>query len=131
MIISAEISLYPLSNEYKDIIYNFIDKLKSNKNLKVISNGMSTQLFGDYQEVTSTLNFEMKSIFEMWNGKSFINNPCQITQWMRISFWRVQLQHTCVIHVLPSSCIWNSCLGRFLATLINNKKYLTLNIVQC
>ena len=48
---SVEISMYPLEKKYKDHIKCFIKKLRNYKTIKVISNGMSTQIFGDYDNV--------------------------------------------------------------------------------
>jgi uncharacterized protein YqgV (UPF0045/DUF77 family) len=58
--ISVEISLYPLTPDYKPPIRDFIARLKANRKLKVISNTMSTQIQGDYDEVWDTLKREMR-----------------------------------------------------------------------
>jgi uncharacterized protein YqgV (UPF0045/DUF77 family) len=47
MIISAEISLYPLSENYTEHIDSFILLFKNEPAIKVQVNGMSTQLFGE------------------------------------------------------------------------------------
>jgi uncharacterized protein YqgV (UPF0045/DUF77 family) len=46
MNISAEISLYPLSEQYSEHIDKFILLFKNEPAIKVHVNGMSTQLFG-------------------------------------------------------------------------------------
>ncbi len=61
---SLEISLYPFDENYKKIIKEFITKLNSKKkNLIVETNLMSTQIFGDYDEIISVLQNEMKELF--------------------------------------------------------------------
>jgi uncharacterized protein YqgV (UPF0045/DUF77 family) len=65
MKISVEISYYPLNDQYLDSIQNFIDNVKINKNLVVRVNGMSTQVFGEYEEVLGTITKEMKASFEL------------------------------------------------------------------
>ncbi|MEJ0100367.1 MAG: YkoF family thiamine/hydroxymethylpyrimidine-binding protein [Pseudomonadota bacterium] len=59
-LISVEISLYPLTPDYKPPIRDFIARLKANPQLKVISNTMSTQIQGDYDAVWDTLKREMR-----------------------------------------------------------------------
>ncbi len=62
---SLEISLYPFDENYKKIIKEFIAKLNSDKNnLIVETNLMSTQIFGDYDEIISVLKNEMKELFQ-------------------------------------------------------------------
>lgn len=61
---SIEISLYPLKNNYKEVILKFIKKLNKNKKLKVETNGMSTQIFGDYSEIMKVLTTEILEIFK-------------------------------------------------------------------
>jgi uncharacterized protein YqgV (UPF0045/DUF77 family) len=58
--ISVEISLYPLTPDYKPPIRAFIARLKANSKLTVVSNTMSTQIQGDYDEVWDTLKREMR-----------------------------------------------------------------------
>jgi hypothetical protein len=63
MRISVEISMYPLSEQYIDPILGFIEDLNScKKNTTIIkTNGMSTQIFGDYDDVQSLLSLTMKN----------------------------------------------------------------------
>jgi len=65
MKISVEISYYPLNDEYLNPIQQFIDRIKLNSHLVVRVNGMSTQVFGDYDEVMGTLTKEIKKSFEL------------------------------------------------------------------
>ena len=61
---SVEISMYPLDKKYKKHIIEFIKKLRLYKSISVISNGMSTQVFGEYSDVTSALNHEIQLAFK-------------------------------------------------------------------
>ena len=61
---SVEISMYPLDAEYGTPILKFINRLRQNENLKIVSNNMSTQIFGEYDEVMEAINREMKKSFE-------------------------------------------------------------------
>lgn len=61
---SIEISMYPLKESYETPILKFIERLNKNDNLEVKTNTMSTQIFGDYDEIMTTLTREMKRSFE-------------------------------------------------------------------
>lgn len=64
MTISAEISCYPLKEDFLGPIQNFIDRLQAYEELFVRPNGMSTHVIGDYDKVMEVLNKEMKTSFE-------------------------------------------------------------------
>jgi uncharacterized protein YqgV (UPF0045/DUF77 family) len=63
MDIGVEISLYPLHQEYLPPIQNFIDRLNAEARLRVVTNSMSTQVFGDYDVVMPTLVRELRATF--------------------------------------------------------------------
>ncbi len=63
MKISVEISMYPLSEDFGEPILNFINKIKAHPKLSVKTNSMSTQIFGEYQDVMSILQKEMEPVF--------------------------------------------------------------------
>lgn len=65
MKISIEISYYPLRNEYRKPIKQFIEALKENEELVVKPNAISTHVFGDYDEVMQTVTRCMKKAFEV------------------------------------------------------------------
>jgi hypothetical protein len=69
MNIGVEISLYPLRNEYIPPIRGFIDRLNADGRLKVLTNDMSTQVFGRYQDVMDALTREIGPTFER-DGKA-------------------------------------------------------------
>ncbi|MEM1357801.1 MAG: hypothetical protein AAGF89_06360 [Bacteroidota bacterium] len=58
--ISAEISLYPLTPGYERIIIDFIHLLRAQPGLKVATNGLSTQLTGEYPAVMAALTKAME-----------------------------------------------------------------------
>jgi len=63
MNISVEISMYPLTNEYEAPILKFIEQLHQHPNLKIMTNTMSTQIFGTYEDVMSALTPEIRAAF--------------------------------------------------------------------
>lgn len=64
MKISVEISLYPLDADYIPPIKAFIDRVKANDRLEVVTNTMSTQVFGEFDDVFGTLQREIRASFE-------------------------------------------------------------------
>ncbi|TVZ26615.1 uncharacterized protein YqgV (UPF0045/DUF77 family) [Gillisia sp. Hel_I_86] len=63
MKISVELTLTPLQDNYEPSIINFIKKLRAS-GLTVLENPLSTQVYGDYEEVMGVLNKEMKTALE-------------------------------------------------------------------
>lgn len=59
MKISVELTLSPLQDDYENCIISFIKNLR-NSGLKVIENPLSTQVYGDYQQVMEVLQKEME-----------------------------------------------------------------------
>ncbi|KZN51870.1 hypothetical protein [Pseudoalteromonas luteoviolacea] len=72
MKLSVEISKYPLHSDYIPFIKAFIERLNQHENLKVITNTMSTQVFGDYDVVMSVIQTEMKASFEQFGKCIFV-----------------------------------------------------------
>lgn len=55
--------MYPLVEEYKPIINDFLRRLNSH-GLESVTNGMSTQVFGEFDEVLAALSSSLKPSFE-------------------------------------------------------------------
>jgi len=72
MKLSIEISNYPLNEQYIPPIKDFIERLVENPKLRTSCNTMSTQVFGDYDEVMTVLNREMKDSFERYGKMIFV-----------------------------------------------------------
>jgi len=73
MEISIEISLYPLAEEkFKTEIWAFIKRLRNVDGLQVVTNGMSTQVFGDYDLAVSKVMAEIKHVHQTLNAAVFI-----------------------------------------------------------
>lgn len=65
MDIGVEISLYPLDAQYIPPIKDFIDRLHAGSgSFKVVTNSLSTQVFGDYDEILGALTRELRATFE-------------------------------------------------------------------
>ena len=79
MRVAADISLYPIADEFLPPIKDVVERLNANKSVEVVTNAMSTQVRGEYDEVMAVLNREMKATFEKCPKAVFairiLNNP--------------------------------------------------------
>ena len=64
MDIGVEISLYPLTSDFVPQIRAFIARLHQDPHLKIVTNSLSTQVFGAYEEVMEALRRELRASFE-------------------------------------------------------------------
>jgi hypothetical protein len=64
MEIGVEISLYPLHQEFIPPIRDFINRLNADRRLRIVTNSMSTQVFGEYDAVMQTLVGELRATLE-------------------------------------------------------------------
>ena len=80
MIVTVEISYYPLAENFNAPISEFIDRLTNNEKIKVEFGRMSSSITGEYQEVMKTLNKSMEIMMEtnpsVFNIK--ISNSCPV-----------------------------------------------------
>jgi uncharacterized protein YqgV (UPF0045/DUF77 family) len=61
---SVEISYYPLDQEFVPPIRDFIDRINKVEGLIARTNGMSTQIFGEYEILMAALVKEIRQSFE-------------------------------------------------------------------
>ena len=64
MIATVEISMYSLTDAYAKNVIDFIQRVKQNEGIRVEVNGLSTQLFGEYDLLMEVLKEEMRASFE-------------------------------------------------------------------
>ncbi len=62
---SIDISYYPLKDEFIPHILDFIDRLNKYESITCQTNGMSTQVFGEYDDVMNAITTEIKKSFEL------------------------------------------------------------------
>ena len=67
MRIVAELSLYPLRDGQVPSIIEFIESLQQRKGIEIVSNQLSTQLRGDFADVTGAVNHCMQKAMEAPN----------------------------------------------------------------
>ncbi len=73
MKISIELSLYPLAlDNFKAEIWAFINRLRQVDGLTVVTNGMSTQGFGDYDLAVTQVMAEIKRVHQTTGSAVFV-----------------------------------------------------------
>ncbi len=79
MLVAVDISLYPLTEDFIPPIEDVIERLNKHELIEVGTNAMSTQLRGEYDDVMSALNQEIKTTFDSMPKAVFaikiLNNP--------------------------------------------------------
>jgi len=79
MRVAVDISLYPLADDFLPPIKDVIERLNANSSVEIVTNAMSTQIRGEYDEVMAALNQEIKTTFEQSPKAVFaikiLNNP--------------------------------------------------------
>ncbi len=72
MNISVELTLTPLQDNYEELIIDFIKKIRAS-GFTILENPLSTQIYGDYDDIMKLLNTEIKLALElMENGLMYI-----------------------------------------------------------
>lgn len=72
MEIGVEISLYPLNAEFIPPIQDFIDRVNADGRFKVLTNSLSTQIFGKHDDVFELLQRETRTTFERNDKAVFV-----------------------------------------------------------
>lgn len=69
MDIAVEMSLYPFTADYIPTIKSFIDRLNTHADLRVVTNSLSTQVFGQHERVFDVLKMEVGRTFAQCDGE--------------------------------------------------------------
>jgi uncharacterized protein YqgV (UPF0045/DUF77 family) len=72
MNITAEISLYPLADDFTPAIVDFILRLRAEPGIEVVTNQMSTQLRGEFGAVTGAIERGMRRTMEEGGALVFV-----------------------------------------------------------
>lgn len=64
MIVTMEISVYPLKNDYDIDILKFIKKVRTHPEMVVVTNAMSTYIQGEFKLVMEVVSDAMQSVYE-------------------------------------------------------------------
>ncbi|MEM1112331.1 MAG: YkoF family thiamine/hydroxymethylpyrimidine-binding protein [Pseudomonadota bacterium] len=71
MKLTAELTLYPLQEEYVPVIKSFIAAVRDHGGLDIVTNAMSTQVCGEFDHVMAVIRQELKASFET-HGKQVL-----------------------------------------------------------
>ena len=69
---SVDISLYPLADEYIPAIKEFIERVQQYPEVAVVRNDLSTQLYGDYNQIMDLLKVEVRISWEKYGKGIFV-----------------------------------------------------------
>ncbi|MFK8020828.1 MAG: hypothetical protein AB8B86_13750 [Pseudomonadales bacterium] len=75
MILSVDISMYPLQDDYKTKIKDFLADINahaSSKGIEIRTSNMSTRVFGEFEAVTALLNEAMLSSMQKYGKIVFV-----------------------------------------------------------
>jgi uncharacterized protein YqgV (UPF0045/DUF77 family) len=64
MHVTAELSLYPLQEDYIPVIKRFIERLAKARDLTLVTNAMSTQISGEAEQVFNLLRETLSASHE-------------------------------------------------------------------
>jgi uncharacterized protein YqgV (UPF0045/DUF77 family) len=82
MTLTAELSLYPLADDYIPPIQSFIEELRLREGLTVVTNAMSTQLRGEHGAVMNAVSELLARSAERYGPQvlvcKFIPSPLDI-----------------------------------------------------
>ena len=82
MRVAVDISLYPLVDDFIPAVDDVIERLNSHESLEVMTNPMSTQIRGEYDDVMAAISREIKTTFESSPKAVFVikilNNPIDL-----------------------------------------------------
>ncbi len=80
MIITAEISYYPLSGDIDNPVNSFIEELRSKKDISVETGRMSTIVSGDFEKVMSLLKDSMAKLMKEYPSVFTlkVSNACPV-----------------------------------------------------
>jgi len=69
---SVDISLYPLADEYIPAIKEFIERVQEYPEIAVVRSDLSTQLYGDFDQIMELLTVEVKLSWEKYGKGIFV-----------------------------------------------------------
>jgi len=73
MLLSVEISMYPLQDGYKPKIKEFLDDINTHSgNIEIRTSNMSTRVFGDFNAVNTLLNTAMRRSMDKYGKIVFV-----------------------------------------------------------
>lgn len=72
MQVSAELSLYPLSKQYRLAVQAFIEQLVDKGDISAVTNSMSTQIHGDIDAVFAAVRRALQLSYEQFGEQVLV-----------------------------------------------------------
>ena len=72
MKLTAELSLYPLQKEFKEVVLGFIEELLRERDIVAVTNSMSTQLSGEHAAVFSAIQHALIASYERFGQQVLV-----------------------------------------------------------
>lgn len=72
MKLTADLSLYPIQDDYIPIIQSFIDALRAYPDLQVVTNAMSTQIAGEHDRVFQIVSQLLAESYEKFGAQVLV-----------------------------------------------------------
>ncbi len=72
MKLTAELSLYPLQENYIPVIESFIKAVRAHGDLEVVGNAMSTQICGDSERVITVIRNALEASHEQFGRQVLV-----------------------------------------------------------
>ena len=72
MKMTAELSVYPLRDNFKEAVLGFIDELLANEDIVAVTNSMSTQVSGEDEAVFSAIQAALRASYERFGHQVLV-----------------------------------------------------------
>ncbi len=72
MQLTAELSLYPIQDDYIPVIQSFIDAVREHGDLVVVTNAMSTQIAGEHDRVFEVVGRQLAASYEQFGAQVLV-----------------------------------------------------------
>lgn len=72
MKLSAELSVYPLREDFKSAVLGFIDELLRGNNVVAVTNSMSTQISGEDEAVFNAIQAALRASYERFGHQVLV-----------------------------------------------------------
>lgn len=73
---TLEISMYPLSDDYINIVVDFVKQLHLRDDIRIETNGLSTQIFSEYDCIMDLLQNEVKEYLGKYKSVFIFKLAC-------------------------------------------------------
>ena len=72
MKMTAELSVYPLREDFKEAVLGFIDELLANEDVVAVTNSMSTQVSGEDEAVFRAIQAALRASYERFGRQVLV-----------------------------------------------------------